>query len=231
MSARRRLGWRLETVCRSRGRKQKSAIRSQNRLPRINVPLKLPRSFYQQSTVDVAELLLGKFLVHRHAEGVLVGRIVETEAYVGPQDLACHASKGRTNRTDVMFGAAGHAYIYFIYGFYNMLNLVTEAKDYPAAVLIRAVEPVRGIEQMKQNRKTDLPHNLASGPGKLCQAFAIDRSLNGADVCGKTLYLEDRGEPAPKFDATPRIGVDYAGKWKDKPLRFLVRGSKFVSKR
>jgi DNA-3-methyladenine glycosylase len=194
------------------------------------VPLKLPRSFYQQSTVDVAKLLLGKFLVHRHAEGTLVGRIVETEAYVGPQDLACHASKGRTNRTDVMFGAAGHAYVYFIYGFYNMLNLVTEAKDFPAAVLIRAVEPVRGIEQMKQNRKTDLLHNLASGPGKLCQAFAIDRSLNGADVCGKSLYLEDRGEPMPKFTAMPRIGVDYAGKWKDKPLRFIVRDSEFVSK-
>lgn len=193
--------------------------------------MKLPRSFYEQSTVDVAELLLGKFLVHRHAEGALVGRIVETEAYVGPQDLACHASKGRTNRTDVMFGAAGHAYVYFIYGFYNMLNLVTEAKDFPAAVLIRAVEPVRGIEQMKQNRKTDLLHNLASGPGKLCQAFAIDRSLNGADICGKVLYLEDRGEPTPKCDATPRVGVDYAGKWKDEPLRFLVRGSKFVSKR
>jgi len=199
-------------------------------LHRINVPLKLPRSFYQQSTVDVAELLLGKFLVHRLAEGTLVGRIVETEAYVGPQDLACHASKGRTKRTDVMFGAAGHAYVYFIYGFYNMLNLVTEAKDYPAAVLIRAVEPVCGIEQMKQHRNSDLLHNLASGPGKLCQAFAIDRSLNGADVCGKSLYLEDRGEPMPKFTATPRIGVDYAGKWKDKPLRFIVRDSEFVSK-
>jgi len=160
----------------------------------------------------------------------LTGRIVETEAYLGPHDLACHAAKGRTKRTDVMFGAAGHAYVYFIYGFYNMLNLVTEAKDYPAAVLIRAVEPVRGIEQMKQYRKSELLHNLASGPGKLCQAFAIDRSLNGADVCGQSLYVEDRGDPMPKFTATPRIGVDYAGKWKDKPLRFMVRGSAFVSK-
>jgi DNA-3-methyladenine glycosylase len=192
--------------------------------------LKLPRSFYEQSTIDVAQQLLGKFLVHRRDEGILTGRIVETEAYRGPHDLACHASKGRTKRTDVMFGAAGHAYVYFIYGFYNMLNLVTEAKDYPAAVLIRAVEPVRGIEQMKQNRKSERLDNLASGPGKLCQAFAIDRSLNGADVCGKSLYLEDRGEPMPKFTATPRIGVDYAGKWKDKPLRFIVRDSEFVSK-
>lgn len=193
--------------------------------------MKLPRSFYEQSTADVAKQLLGKYLVHRRDGGALVGRIVETEAYLGPHDLACHAAKGRTKRTDVMFGAAGHAYVYFIYGFYNMLNLVTEAKDYPAAVLIRAVEPVRGIEQMKQNRQTDSLHKLASGPGKLCQAFAIDRSLNGADVCGTMLYLEDRAGPTPKFDATPRIGVDYAGKWKDKPLRFVVCDSKFVSKR
>lgn len=193
--------------------------------------MKLSRSFYQQSTIDVAKRLLGKYLIHRHTDATLVGRIVETEAYLGPHDLACHASKGRTKRTDVMFGAAGHAYIYFIYGFYNMLNLVTEAKDFPAAVLIRAVEPVRGIAQMKQNRNSDSLHNLASGPGKLCQAFAIDRSLNGADVCGRSLYLEDHGDPEPKFAATARIGVDYAGKWKDEPLRFIVRDSKFVSKR
>ena len=193
--------------------------------------MKLSRSFYEQPTIDVAKQLLGKFLIHRHTDATLVGRIVETEAYLGPQDLACHAAKGRTRRTEVMFGAAGHAYVYFIYGFYNMLNLVTEAEDYPAAVLIRAVQPIRGVELMKQQRKSDLLHNLASGPGKLCQAFAIDRSHNGADVCGKTLYLEDRGEPTPKFDATPRIGVDYAGAWRDKPLRFVVRDSKFVSKR
>jgi len=218
-------------VCRRRGREQKLAVRNHNRLPRFNVPLKLPRSFYEQSTIDVAKQLLGKFLIHRHADATLIGRIVETEAYLGPHDLACHASKGKTKRTEVMFGAAGHAYVYFIYGFYNMLNLVTEAKDYPAAVLIRAVEPVSGIEQMKQNRKSGLLGNLASGPGKLCQAFAIDRALSGEDVCGKTLYLEDRGEPLPRFDATPRIGVDYAGKWKDRPLRFMVRDSEFVSKR
>ena len=130
-----------------------------------------------------------------------------------------------------MFGAAGHAYVYFIYGFYNMLNLVTEAKDYPAAVLIRAVEPLQGVELMKQRRQDETRRNLASGPGKLCQAFAIDRSLNGADLCGKVLYVEDRGEPTPTFDATPRIGVDYAGKWKDRPFRFVVRSSEFVSQR
>jgi DNA-3-methyladenine glycosylase len=192
--------------------------------------LKLPRSFYEQSTVDVAKQLLGKFLVRKHPQGDTVGRIVETEAYVGPQDLACHASKGRTARTEVMFGPAGHAYVYFIYGFYHMLNLVTEAEDYPAAVLIRAVEPVEGIEFMRRRRNDAELRNLASGPGKLCQAFDIDRALNGADLCGDVIFVEDRGDPAPKFLATPRIGVDYAGKWKDKPYRFLVRGSEFVSR-
>lgn len=193
--------------------------------------MKLLHSFYEQSTVDVAKQLLGKYLVRRHPDGDSVGRIVETEAYVGPQDLACHAAKGRTKRTEVMYGPAGHAYVYFIYGFYNMLNLVTEAKDHPAAVLVRAVEPVAGIEIMKRRRDSDELRDLASGPGKLCQAFAIDRSLNGADACGKILYVEDRGESAPKIVATARIGVNYAGPWKDKPLRFVVRHSEFVSKR
>jgi DNA-3-methyladenine glycosylase len=192
--------------------------------------VKLPRDFYEQSTVDVARQLLGKYLVRIHAEGNTVGRIVETEAYVGPHDLACHASKGRTARTEVMFGPAGHAYVYFIYGFHNMLNLVTEAKDFPAAVLIRAAEPVDGIELMRARRKSHALRNLASGPGKLCQAFAVDRLLNGASLSSHVLYVEDRGEPVPKFQAGPRIGVDYAGRWKDKPYRFLVRGSEYVSK-
>lgn len=192
--------------------------------------MKLPRSFYEQNTIDVAKQLLGKYLIRRHPEGDTTGRIVETEAYVGPHDLACHASKGRTARTEVMFGAAGHAYVYFIYGFYNMLNLVTESKDYPAAVLIRAVEPVDGVPLMKSRRRNDALRSLASGPGKLCQAFAIDRALNGADLRGNVLYLEDRGDPLPKFKSTPRVGVDYAGRWKSKPYRFLVPNSEFVSK-
>jgi DNA-3-methyladenine glycosylase len=193
--------------------------------------VKLPRSFYEQTTVDVAKRLLGKYLVRRHPAGAAIGRIVETEAYVGPQDLACHASRGRTARTEVMFGPAGHAYVYFIYGFYNMLNLVTEAEGYPAAVLIRAVEPVAGIDLMKKRRRLEKLRDLASGPGKLCQAFAVDRSLNGADLTGDLLYVEDRSEPMPKFRSTSRIGVDYAGKWKDKPFRFVLHDSEFVSKR
>ena len=160
-----------------------------------------------------------------------MGRIVETEAYLGPHDLACHAAKGRTRRTEVMFGPAGHAYVYFIYGMYHMLNLVTEAKDYPAAVLLRAVEPLDGVALMKQRRRSETLGNLANGPGKLCQAFDIDGSLNGADLCGKLLYIDDDGEPAPKLQSTARIGVEYAGQWKDKPLRFMVPDNEFVSKR
>jgi DNA-3-methyladenine glycosylase len=193
--------------------------------------LKISRTFYAQPTLAVARELLGKYLVRKHPDGKTVGRIVETEAYVGPKDLACHASRGRTARTEIMFGPAGFAYVYFIYGFYYCLNIVTEKKDFPSALLIRAVEPLDGIEMMKVRRRTETLHNLASGPGKLCQAFAIDKSLNGADVCAGVLYIEDRGEPSPKILATPRIGVDYAGKWKDKRWRFLIRGNGFVSKR
>jgi len=192
--------------------------------------LKLSRSFYQQPTVEVARQLLGKYLVRKHPDGTTVGRIVESEAYIGPEDKACHASRGRTPRTEIMFGRAGHAYIYLIYGFHYMLNIVTEKEDFPSAVLIRAVEPLRGIELMQARRGLDKVTNLTSGPGKLCAAFAIDRTLNGDDMCGKILYIEDRGEPYPKIVATPRIGVDYAGKWKHKPWRFLIKGNQFVSK-
>jgi len=206
-------------------------VRSTNYLGFTTVPaVKIPRSFYEQSTLDVARQLLGKYLVRKHPDGTTVGRIVETEAYVGPDDKACHASKGRTARTEIMFGPAGHAYVYLIYGMYDCLNLVTESVDYPAAVLIRAVEPVGGIEIMKVRRQTEQLRNLASGPGKLCQAFAIDRKLNGDDLCGKVLYLEDRGEAVSKVVTTPRIGVDYAGPWKRKPWRFLIKGNECVSK-
>ena len=199
-----------------------------SRFPRLTV--KLSRLFYQQSTLDVARQLLGKYLVRKHQDGTTVGRIVETEAYVGPEDRACHASRGRTARTKIMFGPAGYAYVYLVYGFHNMLNIVTEAVDFPAAVLIRAVEPVQGVELMRARRQTEQQQNLASGPGKLCQAFAIDRKLNGDDLCGKVLYLEHRGEPVSQVVTTPRIGVDYAGPWKDKPWRFLIRDNEFVSK-
>jgi len=192
--------------------------------------VKIRRPFYEQNTLEVARQLLGKYLVREHPAGVTAGRIVETEAYIGREDKACHASRGRTPRTEIMFGRAGHAYVYLIYGFHYMLNIVTEAPEFPAAVLVRAVEPLDGLELMRARRKTEHVRGLASGPGKLCQAFAIDRKLNGDDLCGEILYVEDRGEPAPRIVTTPRIGVDYAGKWKRKPWRFLIRGNRFVSK-
>jgi DNA-3-methyladenine glycosylase len=194
--------------------------------------VKLPRSFYAQPTIQVARQLLGKYLVRRHSDGKTVGKIVETEAYVGPHDLACHAAKGRTPRTEVMFGPPGYAYVYFIYGVYYCLNIVSEEVGHASAVLIRALEPVEGIELMQKRRRTEELRKLVSGPGKLCLAMAIDKALNGADMCrGNILYVEDRDEAAPKIGARPRIGVDYAGKWKDKPWRFLIRGSDFVSKK
>jgi DNA-3-methyladenine glycosylase len=202
----------------------------QSNLHHVPAAVKIPRGFYEQNTLDVARQLLGKYLVRQHADGTTIGKIVETEAYIGPDDKACHASRGRTPRTEIMFGQAGHAYVYLIYGFHCMLNIVTEAMDLPAAVLIRAVEPFAGLELMRARRGTQPLRSLASGPGKLCQAFAIDRRLNGGDLCGAVIYLEDRGEPAAKVVTTPRIGVDYAGKWKRKPWRFLIRGNEFVSK-
>ena len=197
----------------------------------LDSALKLPRSFYEQPTIEVARQLLGKHLVRRHPDGTTIGRIVETEAYIGPQDKACHAYRGRTARTEVMFGAPGHAYVYFVYGFHYMLNIVTEQENFPAAVLIRAVEPVQGITLMKRRRGNGDLDNLASGPGKLCQAFAIERSLNGSDVCGNVLFVRDAGEAVIEVVTTPRVGVDYAGSWKDEPLRFLIGGNRFVSKR
>jgi DNA-3-methyladenine glycosylase len=206
------------------------SIRPRNNRYNVNPTVKIPRRFYEQNTLDVARQLLGKYLVRQHSDGTTIGRIVETEAYIGPDDQACHASRGRTPRTEIMFGQAGHAYVYLIYGFHFMLNIVTEAIDMPAAVLLRAVEPSAGVELMQARRGTQPLRSLASGPGKLCQAFAIDRKLNGGDLCGDVIYLEDRREPAPKFVTTPRIGVEYAGKWKRKPWRFLIRGNEFVSK-
>jgi DNA-3-methyladenine glycosylase len=193
--------------------------------------VKLTHDFYHQPTLHVARKLLGKVLVRRLRGRNLAGKIVETEAYVGPHDLACHASKGKTARTSIMFEPGGHAYVYMIYGFYFCLNAVTEGKDHPAAVLIRAVEPLDHIATMRRLRHNpDRDTNIASGPGKLCMAMAIDKTLNGVDLTGDTLWIEDRNLGVGPIDATPRIGVDYAGEYKDKPWRFLVRGNPHVSR-
>jgi len=192
---------------------------------------KLSRSFYSRSTLDVASDLLGKVLVRKLGQRSLVGKIVETEAYVGPHDLACHASKGNTPRTSIMFGAPGYAYVYMIYGFYFCLNVVTEPLGYPAAVLIRGVEPIENVDLMRELRNNPQREtNIASGPGKLCMAMSIDKQLNGADLLGTTIWIEDRKlDPGP-IRTSPRVGVDYAGEYKDKPWRFFVDGSPHVSR-
>lgn len=192
----------------------------------------LPREFYSRPTLEVARDLLGKVLVRELPEGRVALRIVETEAYIGENDQACHASKGLTLRNKVMFGEPGHAYVYLIYGMYNCLNLVTERNGYPAAVLIRAGEPIEGGEIMAALRPNcKKPHDLASGPGKLCSATGITRALNGADVCSKgALYVED-GPSVRNVVACPRIGVDYAGEDALRPWRFYDKNSPCVSKR
>jgi DNA-3-methyladenine glycosylase len=193
--------------------------------------LRLSRAFYEQPTVEVARQLLGKYLVRIDDAGVRAGMILETEAYVGPDDKASHASRGRTPRTSVMFGPAGFAYIYLIYGMHHCLNIVTEQEDYPAAVLIRAVEPGEGLELMREQRPILDVRRLTNGPGKLCQAFGIDRRLNGLDLCGEALFIEDRGTSLVDIVATTRVGVDYAGPWKDKAWRFYIAGHPGVSVR
>ncbi|HUB08317.1 MAG TPA: DNA-3-methyladenine glycosylase [Myxococcales bacterium] len=180
--------------------------------------MRFPREFYAQPARDVAVQLLGARLVRRlgprrHA----VGRVVEVEAYVGPHDLACHASHGRTARTEVMFGPPGRAYVYFVYGMHHCVNVVTDPEGYPAAVLLRALEPLEGLEAR------------TSGPGRLCRALAIDRSLNGADLRGDELYLEP-GDPPRRVRATARIGVAYAGAWARRRLRFFDADSPHVSR-
>jgi DNA-3-methyladenine glycosylase len=195
------------------------------------VPEILPRSFYSRPALDVASDLIGKVLVRNVNRRKLAGKIVETEAYAGPHDLACHASKGHTPRTSIMFGPPGFAYVYMIYGFYFCLNAVTEPEGYPAAVLIRAVEPLDNVEYMRKLRKNPADErNIASGPGKLCMAMAIDKKLNGSDLTNGILWVEDRKLETGPIDVSPRVGVDYAGEFRDKPWRFFVRGNPHVSR-
>lgn len=182
---------------------------------------RLGRSFYARDAVTVARELLGATLVHRHRGRLLRGRIVETEAYVGAHDLACHASKGRTRRTEVMFGRAGHAYVYLVYGIHELLNVVTGAKDDAQAVLIRAAEVLP--------EASGGPGRM-NGPGKLARSLRVTRALNGADLCGSRLWIE-RGRAPRKIARARRIGVDYAGVWAERLLRFYDDESGEVSVR
>ncbi len=156
--------------------------------------------------------------------------IVETEAYIGEDDLACHASKGRTLRTEVMFGEPGYAYVFVVYGFHCCLNAVTEPDGYPAAVLIRAIEPLEGLEMMRKNRhRASRDTDIGSGPAKLCQAMAVDKSMNDVSLEGDSLWIEDRSLDPGQIVASSRIGVDYAGAYRNKPWRFFAAHSPHVS--
>jgi len=196
---------------------------------------KLPRDFYTRSNVvTVARDLLGKLLVVPADDGQRVsGTIVEVEAYRGPQDRAAHSFGGRrTKRTEPMYGIGGTAYVFFVYGMYYQFNVVTNVAEHPHAVLIRAVEPVEGIDLMRERRHGQLDHNLTNGPGKLCIALGIDRKLDASDLLGDRVWLEDRENlPRSRIATGPRIGIDYAEEWKDKPWRFWINGNVFVSKK
>ncbi len=188
----------------------------------------LKTDFFANDTQSVAKALLGKLLVRELDEQRLIGKIVETEAYIGRDDPASHAFRGKTPRSALMFGPPGFAYIYFIYGMYFCLNVVTEAEDFPAAVLIRAVEPLHGIDQMRAFRHTKQPSNLTNGPGKLCQAFGIDKKLNGCDLTVPPLWIADAAPiPESKILATSRIGIR-AGR--DHLWRYCIKDHAFVSK-
>jgi DNA-3-methyladenine glycosylase len=189
----------------------------------------LPREFYDRPTEQVARHLLGAVLECRTREGVAAGRIVETEAYLGEEDLACHAAAGRTERTAPLYGPPGIAYVYFIYGMYWCFNAVTRAEHEPSAVLVRAVEPVAGLPLMQRRRpRAKRIYDLTNGPGKLCLALGIEKRHNWAPLQSGSLVIR-AGDVVPDADVvvTPRIGITKSAEW---PLRWLVRGNPYVSK-
>jgi len=187
--------------------------------------MRLSRNFFNRDTVLVAKDLLGKYLV-RKIDGKLVrAKITETEAYCGQKDLANHASKGITPRTKVMFGSSGRAYVYLIYGMYHCLNVVTEKEGYPAAVLIRTAETLNSkLETLNNLKITNSKRNTKlSGPGILCRELKIDRTLNGVDMCkSNKIWIEDSKEKPAKIRRGKRVGIDYAGAYKDKLWRFYI---------
>lgn len=182
--------------------------------------------------LTVAKDVIGKLLVHETPAGVTAGRIVEAEAYRGPQDRAAHSWGGRrTARTEAMFGPPGFAYVFFVYGMHWHLNLVTTREDAPHAVLLRAIEPVLGAELMARRRGLPVTNvNLCNGPGKLCQAFDIGRHHYGVDLTRGALFLSHGSAPRGKLGRSARVGVDYAEAWADKPWRFFELGNRWVSR-
>jgi DNA-3-methyladenine glycosylase len=179
----------------------------------------LPRAFYDRDTVEVARDLLGKHLVHVVGGVERVGRIVEVEAYLGPHDLAAHSARGLTPRTRVMFGPPGHAYVYLIYGMHWCMNVVTQPEGHASAVLLRALEPVKNLDGRTQ------------GPALLCKAMGIDKRLNAHDLLSPEFHVADAPPAGPlRIVKRPRIGVDYAGHWARRLLRFYIRDNPFISK-
>jgi DNA-3-methyladenine glycosylase len=196
---------------------------------------KIPLSYYlQEDVVAISKDLLGKFLfTNIHDEGITGGMIVETEAYAGAIDKASHAHGNRmTNRTKVMYEEGGVAYVYFIYGMYNLFNIITNSGGIPHAILIRAIEPTEGIDIMLKRRKMDtLKRNLTAGPGTLTQALGITREQNGLSLLEDTIWLEDRGVHLKEKNiiASPRVGVAYAEEHAELPWRFRIKDNKWTS--
>jgi DNA-3-methyladenine glycosylase len=181
---------------------------------------KLSRSFYDGHANEVALNLLGKLLIHVVEGESRVGKIVEVEAYLGTQDKAAHSAKGKTARTAAMFGPPGHVYVYFTYGLHWCMNVVTGPGEFPSAVLIRAVEPIKNID------------GKTNGPALVCRAMGIDRKQYGADLLGEELFLAEPDDPQ-RFNIVkrPRIGVDYSGRWAKRLLRFYIKGNTYISRK
>lgn len=196
---------------------------------------KLAREFYARTdTLKVARELLGKRLVVPAAGRRVSGIIVETEAYMGPEDKGAHSyNNRRTPRTEVMYASGGVAYVYFIYGMHHQFNVVTNREGVPHAVLIRAIEPEEGVEIMRERRAGRRETEIASGPGRLCAALGLDRSFNGADLTGERVWIEEAGRvvPARRIAAGPRIGINYAEEYVDRPWRFWVKDNPHVSRK
>ncbi len=183
-------------------------------------PQKLSRDFFNRETTIVAPELLGKLLVYNTHDEQRIGRVVEVEAYLGPGDLAAHSARGPTPRTRAMFGPPGHAYIYLVYGMHICMNVVTEPEGTGTGILLRALEPVQNLSDNTR------------GPGRLCKALGITLADYGRDLCGSELYFAQDPDTAPfSIVRRPRVGVDYAGEWAHKPLRFYVEGNKYVSRK
>lgn len=194
--------------------------------------MKMDRQFYQGSALEVGKNILGLSLVHKSKEGITKGKIVEVEAYMGSADKAAHSySNKKTSRTEIQYQEGGYAYIYLIYGMHYCMNIVCNQIEIPEVVLIRALEPIEGIEIMKKRRNTDKLMNLCSGPGKLCAAMGIGKEQYGLDLCGDELYIEKPNDFLGKFeiDVSKRINIDYSGEAKDFEWRYTIRDNKFIS--